>query len=297
MTALAPLLCLLAAQEGALDVLDGETLYEDGWLFTAGAGIDLKNHLQKGSRRVSDPLDQRQIDQTADLSAHYGLRYDLQLSVILPYVRRTLELDDPSGPNRYQAEGLGDLTLAAKWRVHRMSGEGWSTNVSVLGGVDAPTGSDDERDHGVLLPADLQPGVGGWAPFLGGGVTHEPERWRFNAFVLYKYNSEGGHDIKRGDQAFLELAAGNRFWLEPYPGPFMRADLLLRFRHEAPDHRSGSPVPDTGESRLTLGLAWAFRPRPTLDLQVSVEVPLWQDLRGTQLADDLSVFIAFGYRI
>ena len=297
MTALVALVCLLSTQEGAFDVLDGETLYEDGWLFTTGYGVDLKNHLQKGRDRISNPLDERQIDQTVDVSAHYGFRHDLQLSVIVPYVHRALEVDDPVGPNRFSAEGIGDVTLAAKWRYHRESGEGWSNNFAILFGADAPTGSDDARDHGVRLPSDLQPGVGGWAPFLGTGMTYEPERWRFNAFALYKYNSEGHHDYKRGDQAFAELAAGNRFWLEPYPGPFMRLDLLLRYRHQAADRDSGDPVPNTAEDRLTTGFNWAFRPRPTIDIQVSVEVPIWQNERGIQLAEDVSIFVAFGFRI
>ena len=72
-------------------------------------------------------------------------------------------------------------------------------------------------------------------------------------------------------------------------------DLVKTFRSH--DRDSGSPVPSTAEDRLTAGLAWAFRPRPTIDIQVSVEVPLWQDERGTQLAEDVSLFIAFGFRI
>src|SRR5687767_8154277 len=110
---------LALAQEGALDVLDGETLYEDGWLFTLGYERVEKGTLLDGRDRESDPLDRRQIDEAAVLSAHYGLRHDLQLSLIAPWVRRSLELDDPAGPDRYASSGLGDVTVAAKWRIHR----------------------------------------------------------------------------------------------------------------------------------------------------------------------------------
>ena len=91
-------------------------------------------------------------------------------------------------------------------------------------------------------------------------------------------------------------AAGNRFWLEPYPGPFMRADVALRWRHEAADHQGGSSVPNTGGRLLTAAINWAFRPRPTVVLQLSVELPLFEDVRGIQLKHQVAAFAAFGLR-
>jgi hypothetical protein len=290
-------LSLSLCQEGALDVLDGETLYEEGWLFTLGVERTEKGILRDGRDRVSDPLDRVQLDEAAVVSAHYGLRYDLQLSLIVPWVRHRLEVDDPSGPDRLSSDGLGDVTLAAKWRFLRLDGRGTATNFAVLTGLELPTGSDDERDGGARLAPDLQPGSGSWDPFLGGGVTHEPGRWRFNAFGFYKRIGQGGHDFKHGDQAVVELAAGNRFWLEPYPGPFMRLDALLRWRHEWKDVDGGNAVGASGGDQLSAGLNWAFRPRPTLDFQVSVEVPVFEDVEGIQLAETWAFFFAIGVRL
>jgi hypothetical protein len=285
---------LFCVQEGALDLLDGETLYEDGWLFTAGYERVEKGVFRDGSERVSDPLDRSELHQAAVLSAHWGLRHDLQLTAILPWLRREQRIE---GAERLSAEGVGDLVLAAKYRFLRLDGPGWGTNFSVLGGLELPTGSDDEADGGATLAPDLQPGSGSWDPFLGGGVTHEPGRWRFNAFVFYKRNGENGDDFKHGDRFYVELAAGNRFWLEPYPGPFMRADLLLRYRWEGHDEAGGAADPDSGGDQLTLGLNWAFRPRPTLDVQVGFELPVWESVEGTQVAETYSLFIALGVRI
>ena len=291
------LLALALAQEGALDVLDGETLYEDGWLFTAGTEFRVKRGLLDGSDRVHDAQGQRQLDTVGVLSANYGLLNTMQLGAILPYASRTLTLDAPAGPGRFSADGPGDMTLYAKWRYYRWDDVGKAMNFSILAGLELPTGSDHERDHGVILPADLQPGSSSWDPFVGTAVTYEPGRWRFNALALYKRVGEGTHEYKQGDEFFAELAAGNRFWLEPYPGPFMRADIMLRFRNDGSDRRAGHAVPDTGGDLVTIGVNWAFRPQPVWDLQFSVEVPIFQSLRGVQLKDEVSVFLAFGYRI
>jgi outer membrane putative beta-barrel porin/alpha-amylase len=285
------------AQEGALDVLDGETLYEDGWLLTAGYEVRTRRGLLDGADRVGDPLHREELTQAAVVSAHYGILNTVQVGAILPYVSHVLRLDDPAGPDRLASEGLGDITLYGKWRYYRWDDVGKAMNFSILAGLELPTGSDDARDKGVFLPADLQPGSASWDPFFGTAVTYEPGRWRFNALVLYKRVGEGTHEYKQGDQFVAELGAGNRFWLEPYPGPFMRADVVLRYRHEGADGQGGRTVSDTGGDLLTAGVNWAFRPRPTLDVQVSVEVPLYEDVRGVQLKNQIAVFVAFGIRI
>src|SRR5262245_60425629 len=241
------------AQEGALDVLDGESLYEDGWLLTAGTEFRARRGLLDGSDRTADPLHRQEFTYAAVVSAHYGLVHTLQLGAIVPYVSRVLTLDDPAGPDRLASGGMGDVTLYGKWRYYRWDDVGIATNFAILAGLELPTGRDDVVDKGVFLPADLQPGSASWDPFIGIAVTHEPGRWRFNAMTLYKRVGEGTHDYKQGDQFFAELAAGNRFWLEPYPGPFMRADVMLRYRHEWADRRAGGVVPKTGGDLFTIG--------------------------------------------
>ncbi len=294
---LAAVLLAFCLQEGALDVLDGETLYEDGWLLTAGYEYRTRRGLLDGSDRVGDPLHLEERHHAAVASAHYGLLHTLQLGVIVPYVHRVLTLDDPVGPDRLSSSGLGDVPIYAKWRYYRWDEVGKALNFAILSGLELPTGKDDVVDKGVFLPAEMQPGSASWDPFVGAAVTHEPGRWRFNAMTLYKRVGEGTHDYKQADQFFVEAAAGNRFWLEPYPGPFMRADVLLRYRHEGADRQGGRSVPNTGGDLLTAGVNWAFRPRPTVDIQVALEVPIFEDVRGTQLKNQFGIFFAFGLRM
>ena len=284
-------------QEGTLDVLDGETLFEGGWLFTLGAEFETREGLRRGTDRIDDPLDRRLLDRTAALGVHYGLRHDFQLSAILPWIDRELRVDDPTGPDRLSSSGPGDFAMVAKWRVHRWDSVGTATNLAVMAGLETPTGEDGERSGGTLLPPDLQPGSGSWDPSIGAAITHEPGRWRFNAAALYQRNGKGAQDHKAGDELFFELAAGNRFWLEPYPGPFMRFDALVRYRHQGRASDEGDSVSNSGGDLLTVGATLAFRPRPTLDFQVFVELPVWQDVNGTQLEEDISFFFAIGFRI
>jgi hypothetical protein len=284
------------AQEGTLDLLDGETLYEGGWLVTLTYELERRERLLAGEMAIFDALDRRRTDHTATVAAHHWLRNFLQLSALFPYVYRRLDLRTPQGPERLEADGPGDLTLAAKWRFWRWDAPHQALNLAALAGLQAPSGAAGERRGGELLDPELQPGSGAWSPLTGLAATYEPYRWRFNAFVLYQPHFGGRQGYEPGDELFAEISAGNRFWLEPYPGPFLRGDLLLRYRGEQRALRDGLLVRDSGGDLLTAGANLAFRPRPSLDFQLAVEFPLYERLNGEQLGRELSLAFSFGYR-
>ncbi|MBK8098813.1 MAG: transporter [Planctomycetes bacterium] len=278
--------------QGILDVLDGETLYSGGFLATLGFELDRGDQLRQGRDRIADPDAGHERRLTGTLALQYGLRHDLQLGIALAFAdheRRSLAGDA-------DADGLGDVHLLGKWRFLRLDGPARATNFALITELSLPTGEDDATTNGIRLEPELQPGSGGVDPALGVGITHEPGRWRFNAALLHQWRTDSdGDDHRLGNGLVAELAAGNRFWLEPYPGPFMRADLAVRWYDE--DHaRMGSPLADSGGERATVAVNWAFRPRPSVDCQVGVETPFWQDVGGTQLGHDWSVDLTFGYR-
>jgi hypothetical protein len=77
----------------------------------------------------------------------------------------------------------------------------------------------------------------------------------------------------------------------------MRFDALLRYRHQWRARQDGDIFHDSAGDLLTMGATLAFRPRPTVDIQLFVEYPVYQSLEGLQLEEDLSFFFAFGFRI
>ncbi len=289
-------LCLgaaLSAQGAVLDVLDGETLYDGGFLFTVGQEIQRRETLRSGSRRVDDPRAMHEQEQSTTMALQYGLRHDLQIGIAAQWVAN----DQIRNDGELHAEGVGDVELLAKYRFLRLDGRGFATNFALLSGVSLPTGDDDSISSGTELTPDIQVGSGSVDPMLGAAVTHEPGRWRFNAATFYHLRTDADRDGDRpGNELTVELAAGNRFWLEPYPGPFMRLDVVGRYYHSERDQQDGSAQQSTGGERFTLGLNYAFRPRPALDFQLYVEVPVAQRVNDTQLGVDWQADFTIGHR-
>ena len=282
-----------AAQEGGLEVLEGETLYQEGWLFTLSNSFKRSAHLFDGEKRESNPNDLERIDNRTTLGASYGLRSDLTLTALLPYVYRRVESDAGDLDSR----GLGDLTLVAKWRLHRSTGERISNNFAVLGGLEAPTGATSEKERGVRLSPPLQPGSGSWDPFAGIAGTLERDRWKLNAVAFYQWNTRGAQDYDFGDEIVAELSASNRFWIERYPGPAMSAGVGIRWVHTFRSYQDGDPVTNSGSDTVSLRFGTVFHPQPVWDLVATLEVPVYHRVNGTQLVENFSLFIGVGYRI
>lgn len=283
--------------ERTLDILGGETLYEDGWLFTLGYNATHKAGLLHHDDRVGDPFHTEELEQALTLAGHYGLLHDVQLGIVIPYAFNSIHEENGSGPVRLASDGLGDVSLFGKWAFLETYEPHINLKASLIGGTKFPTGSDRESDGGVRLPPDLQPGTGAWDEIVGAAINYEPYRWKFDATVLYKRNGENVDRFHFGDETYVELAAGNRFYLEPYPGPFMRFDLELLYRHLGRDRQNANVMDDSGMDLLSIGGRYVFRPRPSIDLQLEVEVPVYQRVGGVQLAEKFSVFVVFAIRI
>jgi hypothetical protein len=87
----------------------------------------------------------------------------------------------------------------------------------------------------------------------------------------------------------------------------MRADLALRHRRDERVHNAGGflvgpplandPTPRAGGGQLTsLAFNLAFRPRPSLDLQLEVEHPLAYKQHGNGLGPETRTSLRLGVR-
>jgi len=150
---------------------------------------------------------------SAALGFSYGLTDNVTLSVRLPYLMRDGVRTGHfhGGVPEVEAEGgssdIGDIATLLQWRV--MAGE--NTDVSLFGGVKAPTGEDDVRnDFGDVFSTEFQPGSGSWDFTLGAAVTRRAAHWSFDASALYTFAGENDEDADLGDRLAYGAAISYR---------------------------------------------------------------------------------------
>jgi hypothetical protein len=281
-----------SAQEGGIEVFAAETIFDQGTRISVSHIYKERGSLFSGTEKVSDPLDQAFHEHRVVAAVDYGLRADLSVSALLPYVYKELE----ANTGDLDGSGFGDAAFLIKYRPYKRDWKRSAFHLAAIGGIETPTGSTSERDGGARLAPGLQPGLGAWNPFIGASANLDLSRWRFDAHAFYKENTEGAQDFERGDFFSFELDGAYRFLHTKYPGPTASGKVGLQWRSEDAATLNGVNVTNSGlqELRLRPGLSW--HPRPSIDISFSVDVPLYQDYDGSQLGLDYRTFLAIGIR-
>lgn len=286
----------IAAQEGGIEVFAAETLFDQGLRLSLSHLYKRKGNRYRGTDHVSDPSDELVEEHRAVASIDYGFLPSLTASLLLPVVYLEKRERGPTSTTRTRASGLGDAALITKYRFYKQDWTRGTFGAAAIVGLEMPTGETDARDNGMRLDPSLQPGSGSWDPFGALAVHCDLDLFRFDGLVLYKGNTEGAQRFTDGDFFTAELNAAYRFLHKKYPGPTASVRLGVQFRHEEHAEQRGHSVPNTGSDVIVLRIGLGTHPIPRLDLSVSVDVPVWRNVRGEQLVLDVRTFFGLGVR-
>lgn len=190
-------------------------------------------------------------DGSFGIDFNYGATPDLQLTAALPIAYET-----PMGGR--DALGIGNIELAAKYRVLHQEDVGW--DVAVFPRLFLPSGSAlvGEKHFSLLLPVWVERDWGRWSAFGGGGCVISRggdsqdfclAGWALTRQVLpdLQLGAEMVHRTAdtRGGRATTGLGAGLRYDLSDnyhllaYAGPGLQNAAMAAARPGAP--RSFSP--------------------------------------------------------
>ena len=255
----------------SVNSLTGVTLFPEGSLISS----------KVVTRQLSRADGTKDIDVNfVPTSINYGVNRDFTLGVTIPYLRKTLS----TLTFATTVEGMSDIILAAKYRYFINNYLGGTTQFAVVSGVKLPTGDTNARDPlGALLPMPDQLGSGSTDYFLAwSGSWFSRYSRSFHVSVLYKGNTEGDRNFRFGDLINYNLSANWLVYSQPYPRPELYFGVELNGettrRHEA----SGAKVADSGGHRLFLSPTFHFFLSRNWNLEGSIQVPIFEDLNGTQ---------------
>jgi hypothetical protein len=217
----------------------------------------------------------------------YGITNKLALFGVVPYVNKRLELTTNDVRQTQRADGLGDLSLFARYTVFKDNAPGRTFLVAPFAGLKFPTGDDNETDASGRLPASVQPGSGSWDPFGGILASYITPDFNIDAQVSYKANTRA-NNFEFGDVARLDGSLQYRLWPQELgaggPGFFygvLDGNLIYQDQNEV------SGVENLNSGGLTLlivpGLQYVTR---WWIIESGVQIPLVQDLNGSALEKD-----------
>ncbi len=212
----------------------------------------------------------------------YGVTEKFAASLTMPYIEKELKSTTQGSRSTAIDSGIGDITLMAKYRIWRTDLPGETRRFSLVGGLELPTGDDE---------AQLKLGSGSIDPIAGILFTIQSLGQEFDIDLTYQSNTES-NNFEFGDVLKYNLAYQKRVLPQVLPerGVYSQVNLVLEFNGEyaQKDKSGGSRVKDSGGNTLFIspGIQWASK---RWILETSIQLPIIQDLNGSQLETDWTV--------
>jgi hypothetical protein len=246
--------------------------------------------------------------QSYALTFGYGVTNDITLSVRVPYLLRDGVRTGHfhGGVPEVEAEGgssgIGDVLALLQWRV--VGSE--NVDVSLFGGVTAPTGEDNVRnDFGDAFASEFQPGSGAWDFATGAAVTRRAGHWSFDAGALYTSAGKNDADDDLGDRLAYGAAASYRVLGHPphhvHQGigehSHLHVDLALELNGEWHDEAAEGGEIDPNSGGHVVYLAPGVRVvHDAVAGYLTVGVPVVSEMSGVQAEPDLRVTAGISHR-
>lgn len=206
-------------------------------------------------------------------------------SVVVPLVYKRLTTSRPGAATPYSEAGLGDVAVAAKWAFFVRDRFGGTTRLALVAGASLPTGRTGARfDGGPEAPRPLQLGTGAASASATLVGTALRGQWGISADAGHRRHATAD-GFRFGASTRYDLALGLRLpaYVETIHTQTWQLYVEWNGTIVARSRSAGVAIGDSGGhvAFLSPGVQWVVRPR--LLLEASVQIPVVQDLNGTQL--------------
>jgi len=258
----------------------------DRGTFQVSLGFDgnFLRTLKEGAETINDRSRLR-TTYSGLLNAYYSINDRLSVEGLFSFVRQERDIRQGEFNDFTSTMGPGDVVLLLNYAY-------LSKNRIVLragAGPKFPTGpSDLKNNDGITLNADLQPGSGAMDIFFNHMFSISPAFKPAATIVhtiTYRVTGEnptylGSQRYSFGNELHMSLGISEQNLVGKI---LMSYGLNIRYRNSARDVINGHTLPNTGGEWTFLMPTLSWHVSSTSALNVNAEVPLYANIKGTQL--------------
>lgn len=238
----------------------------------------------KYTRKTNDHTDKDRVMQIWMFPATfvYGITERLSVSLTAPYIDKEQKSTSAGISSTISDSGLGDIKLMSKYRIWSKDLPGEARRISLIGGLELPTGDDK---------AQLKLGSGSVDPIAGILFTNQSLSQEFDVDLTYQFNTKASN-YEFGDVFKYNVAYQRKVWpwILPEKGVYSQVNLVLELNGEyaQKDKSNASIVKDSGGNTLFLSPGIQLAAKRWV-LETSVQLPIIQDLNGGQIETDYTI--------
>lgn len=271
-------------------------------------------------RPNEDFLDRWMIHLVAgwNFTENFGVSLNLP-QVVQRYQRRELQNGILPRTLRGTETGMGDASLAGRWRIFEHSGNEWNYSLNLMAGVKLPTGNTDwieDLERQVLTyeslvgpghshdafgqvvsgvhPVDLSLGSGSFDGIFGAASNARWRRAFFNAQLQYYLRSEGAGSYQNANDFMLSGGPGIFIWVSNRST--LSAQCQVAYETSGSDELLDRASTHMGMTAWYMGpvLVWTWKSQ--FSLLAGADLPVRIANRGFQNVANYRVNLSATYR-
>jgi hypothetical protein len=238
-----------------------------------GQRVRTSGTLRHRNDRIGDPQgdELRLSEQRMELAGAYSPTDRWTLSLMMPLVHRLVTAVNLAETDIWAPGDLELRVRAVVWRDRKFAPRHL---ISLIGGLEFPTGSISRDAEGVPLPLEFQAGTGSWDPIAGASYTMFSDPWSVYVSSTAIFPTKGTADMQVGI-SFRQTVLG-----QFQPWHFLAFQVGLEFRLDQPGYMMGVRDANTG-GHITYGTFGLIGlPHDKVLLHVTAAVPMIQRLDG-----------------
>ncbi|HHH49599.1 MAG TPA: transporter [Saprospiraceae bacterium] len=279
-----------------LPASDGKTIQ-----FNLSYDLNVLRTLKSGKEILDDHSRDRKTHAVL-LELGYSFTDRFSVDGFFSFVRQERTVNQFGNTDFTFTQGVGDAIVLFKYKLLALK----NNQTTWLGGlgIKAPLGASDlrNRETGIWLNADLQPGSGAWDAILWSQFTQVTSFRPSMSFVsTLTYGIKGKNPAYFGTQVYqfgneLQISMGlsDRLLIGK---SIVDPALLFRYRTVQADRNNNNDLPSTGGQWVFINPSITYWINSDMSFNINGELPLYSKLEGTQVTPTFRWNIGFFYRI
>lgn len=288
----------MAMPLGPVHSTTGTVIPKDTFVTTIKAIIMDKDKAYDGSDDISDPQKRDFSIQRYNAIVRYGFGSGFDLRFLIPVFDKNLQMYNPRArtDGDFHNRGVGDMRMILRYQLtSQKNGDSFFSAIDI--GVELPTGDTNDKfsfNNGKELPnhspLGMQLGDGSVDPILGLSATKLMKRHRFDASMMYFFNTKGKNEFKKGDQ--FNYALSYSYMLHP---KFMPV-LELNGKYYGKNEIDGVTQDNTGGHELFVTPGFSSHLTKNLKFFIGYSVPVYKNMNDGALGIESLVTAKLAYK-
>ena len=271
------------------------------WQASVSYDLNKLNTLKTGTEKLNDDSRNR-LTRSVLLELGYSITNRISVDGFFSWVRQEREITQFGNRDFLHTDGIGDAVVLLKYKFTPFADKNDVVQVGI--GPKIPLGaSDQRRENGITLNADLQPGSGAWdLVFWANSIKNTDFRPSMSVSTTLTYGLKGENDeylgsstYKFGNEFQAALGVADRVNISSL---IVDPSIAFKFRKVSQDEFNFNDVPSTGGQWIFISPGLSFPIASTSVINVTGDLPIFSDITGTQVTPTyrLNVGVLFVFK-